>query len=496
MIHQRPSGQPANASRVATRAKRVVKGSFMQGLILCALILGVVSLGACGQRDAEAPAPGPTSTATPLPAVVTFTPQPPTATNSPPPTPAETETAAPTPTVMATETAPAAMEPPATDASVTVLGDLNVRSGPGTDYDVVGNATAGEEFAVTGKDSDGDWWQIDFQGQPAWIHAPFVVAADAEDVPVVGTGMTDASDSDEGTTEAAPAPLDAILTVGGDMNVRSGPGEEYDRIGGATAGEEFNITGVNEDGDWWQIGFDGEIGWIYAPFVTATNSENVPVVGDSMSETPTSETETVAPETEGATVTVLGDMNVRGGPGTDYDRLGGATEGEVFEVSGKSPDGEWWRIDFDGQSGWIYAPYVTAANVEDVPVVGDAQAESTVPEDATTEGPATPAEPLAIAVGDLNVREGPGTEYDRIGGAYEGEEFSITGQSSDGEWWQIDFEGQSGWLYAPFVTATHAENVPVVQPEAEGSTPSDSGRRTAIAFRSDGDALGAHFEEE
>jgi len=406
MIHQRPSSRPRLSSNIPRVMKRV-KGWVIrpQASFLCALILGVAILGACGQRegDSAAPEPGPTNTATSLPAVETYTPEPPPATNTPPPLPTVEATATPTPMVEVTDTPPAAIEPPASDASVTVLGE---------------------------------------------------------------------------------------------MNVRSGPGEEYNRIGGATEGEEFDITGKSEDGDWWQIDFDGEIGWIYAPFVTATNAENVSVVGDSMSETPTSETETVAPETEGATVTVLGDMNVRGGPGTDYDRLGGATEGEVFEVSGKSPDGEWWRIDFDGQPGWIYAPYVTAANVEDAPIISDSQTESTAPEDSTTEAPATPAEPLAVAAGDLNVREGPGTEYDRIGGAYEGEEFAITGKSSDGEWWQIDFEGQSGWIYAPFVTATNAENVPVVQPGTEGSTPADSGRRTAIAFRSDGDVLGPHFEEE
>lgn len=504
MSHQRPSSPPATATHVATWMKRVVKESFLQGLILCALILGVATLGACGQREGEAPAPepGPTSTPTPLPAVVTFTPQPTTATNTPAPTPTESAPATPTPTVAVTDMAPATVEPPATEASVTVLGEMNVRSGPGTVYDVVGNATAGEEFPITGKNSEGDWWRIDFQGQPGWIHAPFVVAADAEDVPVVGSGMTETADPDEGTTEAAPAPLDALVTVGGDMNVRSGPGEEYDRIGGATAGEAFPITGVNEEGDWWQIDFGGETGWIYAPFVTAANAENVPVVGGSITETasetqaPASGTETAVPETESATVTILGDMNIRSGPGTNYDIIGGATAGDEFEITGKSPDGEWWQIDFDGQSGWIYAPYVTAANVEDVPVVGDAQAEGTAPEDSVTEAPATPDEPIATAAGDLNVRGGPGTEYDRIGGAYEGEEFAITGKSSDGEWWQIDFEGRSGWLYAPFVTATNAENVPVVTPEAQGSTPADSGRRAVVASSSDGDVLGAHFEEE
>ena len=502
MSHRRPRSRPATTTHVATWMKRVVKGSFMQGLTVCALILGVATLGACGQREGEAPAPGPTSTPTSLPAVVTFTPQPPTATNTPPPTPTESAPATPTPTVTVTDRAPAAMEPPATDASVTVLGEMNIRSGPGTDYDVVGEAIAGEEFPITGKNSEGDWWRIDFQGQPGWIHAPFVVAADAEDVPVVGPGMTEAADQDEGTSETVPAPLDAVVTVGGDMNVRSGPGEEYDRIGGATAGETFRITGKNEDGEWWQIDFGGETGWIYAPFVTATNAENVPVVGGSIAETasetqaPASDTETAAQETGRATVTVLGDMNIRSGPGTDFDRVGGATAGEAFDITGKSPDGEWWQIDFDGQSGWIYAPFVTAVNMEGVPVVGDSQAEGRAPEDSTTETPATPDEPSATAGGDLNVRAGPGTEYDRIGGANEGEEFAITGKSSDGEWWQIDYEGQSGWLYAPFVTATNAENVPVVTPEAQGSTPADSGRRAVVARRSDGDVLGAHFEEE
>ena len=64
----------------------------------------------------------------------------------------------------------------------------------------------------------------------------------------------------------------------------------------------------------------------------------------------------------------------------------------------------------------------------------------------------------------MNVRDGPGTEYDRIGGATAGEEYTITGKSADGAWWQIDFGGQTGWINAPFVTATDAENVPVVIP--------------------------------
>ena len=492
MDDKRPLSQFTTASQLREGSKGV--GRLFAGpraVILCTLIFGIALFGACGQGDDEGPAPepGPTSTATALPAVVTFTPVPPTATNPPLPVPTETSPATPTPTVAATDEATGAgatdsgstdaMAPPESDAQVTVLGEMNIRGGPGTDYEVIGDAVAGETFAITGKNEEGNWWQIDFRGEPGWIFAPYVVAADEEDVPVVGMAMA----------ETSPPTEDAIVTVDGDLNVRSGPGEDYDRIGGAAAGEEFVITGRDEDGEWWQIDFDDQTGWIYAPFVTAANAENVPIVGDSMAETPApaDTTEPVAPEAGSPVVTMIGDMNVREGPGTDYARIGGALEGGTYAITGKSADGEWWQISFEGESGWVYAPFVTAANAENVPTVGGSAAQ-------------TAGEAVATVGGDLNVRDGPGTDYARIGGANEGEAFAITGKSADGEWWQISFEGESGWIYAPFVTATDAENVPVVAPpstqEAQGSASPDSDGRTAIRVGSGGDALVVQFEEE
>lgn len=424
-------------------------------VVLFVLVLGIALLGACGQGEEEegpAPEPGPTSTTTPLPAVVTFTPMP-TSTNPPPAVPTETPAATATPAVTATDAAPTEIAPPTSDAKVTVLGEMNIRGGPGTDYEVVGETVAGEEFAITGKNVDGNWWQIDFQGQAGWIYAPFVVAAEAEEVPVVDTAMAETPVAEEETTETVPPAEVPIVTAGGDLNVRSGPGEEYDRIGGALDGEEFVITGKNEDGEWWRIDFDDQTGWIYAPFTTVTNAENVPIVGDSMADSPapTDETETAAPEAEGPVATIADDMNVREGPGTDSSRIGGAFEGEAFSITGRSADGEWWQIDFNGEAGWVYAPFVTASNAGNVPTVGDSSVQ-------------TPGEAVATVGGDLNVRDGPGIDYARIGGATTGEEFAITGKSADGEWWQIDFAGQTGWLYAQFVTATDAENVPVVTP--------------------------------
>ena len=63
----------------------------------------------------------------------------------------------------------------------------------------------------------------------------------------------------------------------------------------------------------------------------------------------------------------------------------------------------------------------------------------------------------------MNVREGPGTNYAVIGTAAPGEQYRITGQNPGrGDWWQIDYEGRSAWIYGPLVTATDAESVQVV----------------------------------
>ena len=77
----------------------------------------------------------------------------------------------------------------------------------------------------------------------------------------------------------------------------------------------------------------------------------------------------------------------------------------------------------------------------------------------------TPLVPMLKINDRINVREGPGTNYAVIGTAAPGNWFDITGKSPGlGDWWQIDIGGRTGWVYAPLVTATNAQSVPVVTP--------------------------------
>ena len=63
---------------------------------------------------------------------------------------------------------------------------INVRSGPGTEFAVLGSLTPGQSAPITGKKADGTWWRIDFSGQPGWVSASVApVSGDTTDVSVV-----------------------------------------------------------------------------------------------------------------------------------------------------------------------------------------------------------------------------------------------------------------------------------------------------------------------
>lgn len=65
-------------------------------------------------------------------------------------------------------------------------------------------------------------------------------------------------------------------------------------------------------------------------------------------------------------------INVRSGPGTDYDSIGVMIAGETAPALGRSAGGSWIKITYPGVAsgvGWVYSPLVTLLGGGDIPVV-------------------------------------------------------------------------------------------------------------------------------
>ncbi|MEW5960471.1 MAG: SH3 domain-containing protein [Chloroflexota bacterium] len=82
---------------------------------------------------------------------------------------------------------------------------------------------------------------------------------------------------------------------------------------------------------------------------------------------------TPPPANEAVTVTLMQDMNVRTGPGTNYPIAGPGPAGESAKVLGRNADSSWLQVEYpltaDG-TGWVYAKLVQVnGNPETVEVV-------------------------------------------------------------------------------------------------------------------------------
>lgn len=192
-------------------------------------------------------------------------------------------------------------------------------------------------------------------------------------------GMAIAGGSSVSGPEVIPPPPDTsgpYVVANTYVNVRSGPGTNFPSYGVAPPGAQAPVIGVSPDGGWWQIQVPTDKipsgqGWVSADYLTAYNTENVPVVEPPP---PPDEIPIPSPPPDVPSVTTLEPVNVRSGPGTNYPSYGVVPIGTTLPAIGISADGGWYVVAIpteiapDGQ-GWIKGAYVQASNTENLPVV-------------------------------------------------------------------------------------------------------------------------------
>ena len=97
--------------------------------------------------------------------------------------------------------------------------------------------------------------------------------------------------------------------------------------------------------------------------------------GSAYAQQPTVAIPTVTGTPIGAYIIVNADqeqVNVRGGPGTDYSAVGVLVTGELVSAKGRSAAGLWIQIAYPGVEGglaWVYSPLVTIFQANSLPIV-------------------------------------------------------------------------------------------------------------------------------
>ena len=158
----------------------------------------------------------------------------------------------------------------ANGSTVTVSGStVNLRSGAGTGYAIVGQVGKDEGMTVLGSGNDADgkvWYQVQTKSGKAWIASWLVTAGTVS--PATNSSSNSATDSQTGSNVGK-----TVYVTGDAVNLRSGAGTGYGKIGQAGKGDGFVVLSSSNDADgkaWYQVEMeDGVRVWI-ASWLTST----------------------------------------------------------------------------------------------------------------------------------------------------------------------------------------------------------------------------------
>lgn len=146
---------------------------------------------------------------------------------------------------------PPPRDPAAEQRIATVNGStVNIRTGPGTDYDRVTQVDRGTSVKILGEDSD--WFQVELPaGDSGWIAGWLV---DFGETSPGDSGLRGVYSMPEGAARTA-------LVMKPSVNVRSAPGVQFPVVSRVTLGQQLTVTG--EQNNWYGVRLpDGSSGWI------------------------------------------------------------------------------------------------------------------------------------------------------------------------------------------------------------------------------------------
>ena len=207
--------------------------------------------------------------------------------------------------------------------------------------------------------------------------------------------------------ETVPVAATMGTVTAGKLNIRKGPDSKYETDGAYYEGNRIEIleTQTVDDTLWGRT----NLGWIGMGWVR---------MDGTAVESPANLISNGSYDVLGYGVVNLGELNVRSGPGTDYDKIGTVTQGiryAYYQVSSNADN--WVRI----ENGWVSTDYFYI------------------------EGTTADAFSGTVTTDDLNIRTGPDTSFRSVGKHMQGDTVQILAKV--GKWGYTE----DGWVFLTYV---------------------------------------------
>lgn len=131
---------------------------------------------------------------------------------------------------------------------INVTTSLNVRSGAGTNYSIIGSLKPNQSVKITGE--SGSWYKIDLNGKVGYVSKQYVT--------IISGGNSNSNNNVNNV-------IGTVYNITTKLNVRNSPSTSAGIIGSLYDGNKVEITG--ETGNWYKININGKVGYVSKDFV-------------------------------------------------------------------------------------------------------------------------------------------------------------------------------------------------------------------------------------
>ncbi|MBN8236740.1 SH3 domain-containing protein [Halobacillus kuroshimensis] len=286
------------------------------------------------------------------------------------------------------------------DQAVIQVDYLNVRTGPDTSYNRIGQVHANETYIIVKEQNN--WLKIKWNGKTGWV-AKWLTTVKKETSQASGT----------------------YYSKYDYLRIRSSAGLDG-KIKGYLMKNDV-VTPQKSSGKWVYIQHGSIKGWVHGDYLAKKKSSTSSSGSSSSNES--SGSQSVIGKIEVDTPV----LNVRSQNSTKGTILTQIKKGEVYEYINEKD--RWYQIKWgNGRTGWVAGWLVD-------PVSGNSSSGTTTANAAVT-----------LDYNYTNIRSGPSTGYKVVGQAHKGDQFDVIAE--EGRWYKIKFNGSTAYVAGWIVTET------------------------------------------
>ena len=315
----------------------------------------------------------------------------------------------------------------------TVTGsEVNVRSGPGVNFDVLGSVSRGTIVEVTDR-SNGDWYAINYGGRTGYMSSGYLAMEDVSyPASVVADNSALVSSAGANVTGAGSGGTNGFIS-GSYVRFRKGPSSDTEILGEYSQGKALCII-------------DGQSGFVFSQYVSSdTGSDTATVI-----QTPEP---AATPVPNGNGILIQDSASTQTNNASSSASTGTGNTGGVI-------------VQFQPPNPAAVTPVPTTAPAVQTTPVPQTQANSNV--GAGTGGNVTSyatAQTGTIIADHVRFRKGPGSNYSILSSYNKGKNISVLGTA--GEWIYCSIDGQNGYVFGEYVQVGAGE---AAQPVANAGT--------------------------